>query len=195
MEPIDMIENIPKSRWKLGCSICRKKQGACIQCDNKHCFSAFHVTCAKAAGLCMRMRPNSSQSEGVVLNAYCDKHTPRDYQKPRSAVTKRGRHRGRPPRQESNSKSQQQFDAADNKVARAHQLQYSTGVPIASDIMLASIDNLPAVRFSSIRKRQQLVDAIAHYWSLKRESRRGAPLLRRLHLEVRHFFSFYHNQC
>lgn len=171
MEPIDMIENVPKSRWKLTCAICKKRQGACIQCDNKHCFSAFHVTCAKAAGLCMRM--HSTQSEGVVLKAYCDKHTPKDHvakQKVESIKPRRGRRR----------KSQQDLD----KTARAHQHQYSTGVPIASDVILAKIDDLPAVRFSSIRKRHELVDAIAHYWSLKRESRRGAPLLRRLHLEV-----------
>ncbi|KAK4513523.1 uncharacterized protein ATC70_005525 [Mucor velutinosus] len=248
MEPIDQIENIPKSRWKLTCTLCRKKQGACIQCDNKHCFSAFHVTCAKAANLCMKMNSQSSQSEeGVILKAYCERHTPKDYyiEKPSVVVNSsipdcrrhhrrssseeeevdgkeeedgappargelngtrqrgrgrgrgrgegrgRGRGRGRPSRQALSDQQQQHMDEANNKEARAHQHHYSTGAPIAPDIILAKIDNLPCVRFSGIRKRPQAVTAIAHYWSLKRESRRGAPLLKRLHLEPWTAYSKY----
>ncbi|KAF1801801.1 PHD-zinc-finger like domain-containing protein, partial [Mucor lusitanicus] len=203
MEPIDQIENIPKSRWKLTCTLCRKKQGACIQCDNKHCFSAFHVTCAKAANLCMKMNSQSSQSEeGVILKAYCEKHTPKDYYEEeeeeeeeeeqdfalpaRGTSSGRGRRRGRPSRQALSEQQQH-----NNKEARAHQHHYSTGAPIAPDIILAKIDNLPCVRFSGIRKRPQAVTAIAHYWSLKRESRRGAPLLKRLHLEPWTAYSKY----
>jgi len=35
-----------------------------------------------------------------------------------------------------------------------------------------------------LRKKHALVAQIARFWSLKRERRRGAPLLKRLHLEV-----------
>jgi NuA3 HAT complex component NTO1 len=33
-------------------------------------------------------------------------------------------------------------------------------------------------------KKKDLVEKVGRYWSLKREARRGAPLLKRLHLEV-----------
>lgn len=194
MEPIDMIGNVPKSRWKLTCFICRKREGACIQCDNKHCFSAFHVTCAKTANLCMKMNSHTSQSEGVILKAYCDKHTPKEhvlekaFTPPVIEPVSRGRGGGRGRGASSLGRKQQQQqdfnDVANNKVARAHQHHYSTGAPIAPDTILAKIDDLVCVKNSGIRKRPQMVTAIAHYWSLKRESRRGAPLLKRLHLEV-----------
>lgn len=34
-------------------------------------------------------------------------------------------------------------------------------------------------------KKKQFINQVCRYWSLKRDSRRGAPLLKRLHLEVR----------
>lgn len=81
METVDGIERVPKSRWKLICYICKKRHGACIQCANKNCFQAFHVTCAKRAGLYMKMHGGV---QGVLqdkknLTAFCDKHVPNDY--------------------------------------------------------------------------------------------------------------------
>jgi NuA3 HAT complex component NTO1 len=34
-----------------------------------------------------------------------------------------------------------------------------------------------------IRKKPEFIHMMCKYWSLKREARRGAPLLKRLHLE------------
>lgn len=78
MEPIEGIENIPKSRWKLVCYICKQKVGVCIQCSKPSCFAAYHVTCAKRAELYMKMKKNikTAINDKSCLISYCDKHTP-----------------------------------------------------------------------------------------------------------------------
>ena len=78
-EPVQDVEKVPKTRWKLvridmphrtnsslttrqSCYICKQKMGACIQCGHKSCFEAFHVTCARRARLCLRMKSSHSSN-------------------------------------------------------------------------------------------------------------------------------------
>lgn len=73
MEPVEGVENVPKNRWKLVCSLCKERVGACIQCENKSCFTAFHVTCARQTGLLMSMKLMGADGQ---MKAYCEKHLP-----------------------------------------------------------------------------------------------------------------------
>jgi bromodomain and PHD finger-containing protein 1 len=95
LEPIDSIESIPQARWKLICSVCKRRgAGACIQCHKSNCYAAFHVTCAQQAGLCMRMRtvqPANGEPMLVQKTAYCEAHTPLDYQPSTNPVDARRR--------------------------------------------------------------------------------------------------------
>ncbi|VDM06767.1 unnamed protein product [Wuchereria bancrofti] len=54
-EPIANICDIPYGRWKLRCSVCGTKQGACIQCSIETCTTAFHVCCALRSGQLQEM--------------------------------------------------------------------------------------------------------------------------------------------
>jgi len=82
LEPVCGIKRIPKSRWNLQCYLCGVPEGACIQCQHKGCYAAFHVTCAQFAGL-----PVSSEFrtvdgvEGWYSTAFCEKHSPADHKK------------------------------------------------------------------------------------------------------------------
>ncbi|EGI68196.1 Peregrin [Acromyrmex echinatior] len=158
LEPIDSIESIPQARWKLMCYICKRKgAGACIQCHKSNCYSAFHVTCAQQAGLCMRMRtvqPTNGEPMLVQKTAFCETHTPADYQPSTNPVDARRR-------------------AIANKK--------STSAPVIS------IPTIPPERIREIAslaegipKRSQLIQRLIAYWTLKRQYRNGVPLLRRL---------------
>lgn len=218
MEPIDNISSVPKSRWKLTCYICRRRQGACIQCDNKHCFTAFHVTCARWARLYMKMKPPTSHSDDVALKAYCDKHTPKEYKEkidvdksiiaaqkwfsnPKNKKGQKMPHRryvdeeldfdnndsGTENKDKKKKRSRQDSVTqllSTSKAARAHQHQYSAGAPVAPNYIIRNLENLKCIREANLQKKSTLIKSVCRYWSLKRESKRGAPLLKRLHLEV-----------
>ncbi|ORE03513.1 hypothetical protein BCV72DRAFT_213042 [Rhizopus microsporus var. microsporus] len=223
MEPIDGIGNIPKSRWKLTCYICRQRQGACIQCDNKHCFTAFHVTCARWARLYMKTKIHNCHQEDAVLKAYCDRHTPKEY-KERIDVDKsivaaqqwfsKKKHRrtqhmpharyideesepcdcNRPFEDEDGKKKKHvdgpQYSLAQfftvSKTACAHYQRFDSHGPVAPECLIRKLESLKCIRESKgLRRKSLMIKTICCYWSLKRESKRGTPLLKRLHLEPR----------
>lgn len=194
MEPIDSIERIPKARWRLQCYLCRRKVGACIQCDNKNCFTAFHVTCARRAGLLLKTQrqraahsPESDENEaGDVLRAWCHKHLPKTLRAQRQREEEYQDARSQPPsptQEKVDKKRRDSFVIAPGrkKSARAYKKSYRSGPSLVPACIVERL--LDYISRISIRKKHLLVLQIAKFWSLKREARRGAPLLKRLHLE------------
>ncbi|KAF9135033.1 nuA3 HAT complex component nto1 [Mortierella sp. GBA39] len=232
MEPIDNIEKIPSSRWKLTCYICKLRMGACIQCETKNCVRAFHVTCARKAHLYMKSKlskVSNSGGEVLVYRAHCHKHTPRDYKgsidiagAAAAVIANKGLKKKRVKiraldddsddldygrsdsedtvdrRLTSSSKdkgstsalasSQSLGGSRTSKAALAHQKHYTPGAPLAPILivnrLLPFVSKLTAKGAGQKKlSAQNFLYTICKYWSLKRESRRGAPLLKRLHLE------------
>ncbi|KAJ1024156.1 hypothetical protein NDA16_002995 [Ustilago loliicola] len=229
MEPIDSIERIPKARWKLQCYLCRYRMGACIQCDNRSCFTAFHVTCARKAGLLFRTErtrmshhvyedSDNSVDEGAeVLRACCHRHMPvhmRDQLKvdfsrqgaidedrpetnyraspfartrehsvesgfgaPLISVSRRSSIVGAPDGAAASTSDAR----SSSKSARAYKKSFKPGPPLVPAYIANRV--LEYTSKIHLRKKTTAVQLIARYWSLKREARRGAPLLKRLHLE------------
>ncbi|XP_072934493.1 bromodomain-containing protein homolog isoform X2 [Epargyreus clarus] len=182
LEPIDSIEMIPAARWKLQCMVCKQKgAGACIQCHRSNCYSAFHVTCAQQAGLYMKMEAagsgrDPSQPVQVAKMAYCDAHTPAHILQERRALESEG---------DSNSKDLtaiRQKGREKIKQARRVLAMKRTWSPVVL------VPTLPAERVADVAQlatgppaaRAQLMKRLLAYWTLKRHSRNGVPLLRRL---------------
>lgn len=67
------------------------------------------------------------------------------------------------------------------KSARAYAKTYKPGPPLVPAIIVERINRY--INRIKIRKRAEFIQQMSRYWSLKREARRGAPLLKRLHLE------------
>jgi hypothetical protein len=65
-------------------------------------------------------------------------------------------------------------------------VHFSTTSPVIPAVIIKTLN---AHKSSLIpKKRSDLITIIAKYWALKKESRRGAALLKRLHLEVCQYF-------
>lgn len=166
LEPIDSISAIPPARWKLNCCVCNQKNvGACIQCHKSNCYSAFHVTCAQQAGLSMKME----FIDGIAHKmAYCFTHMP----------TKNG---GRSNGPNSSGDEDGKGVHGNQEKRKKHLADKRSSCPIVS------IPTIPISRLSQIynslpesHKCHEFLVRLYEYWKLKRKSRNGAPLLRRL---------------
>ena len=68
-----------------------------------------------------------------------------------------------------------------SKTARAYAKTYKPGPPLVPKIIVDRI--FQYIGKVNIRHKREFIVLVCKYWSLKREARRGAPLLKRLHLE------------
>ena len=68
-----------------------------------------------------------------------------------------------------------------SKTARAYAKTYKLGPPLVPKIIVDRI--MQYIAKVTLRQKRESVILVCKYWSLKREARRGAPLLKRLHLE------------
>ncbi|XP_074798498.1 bromodomain-containing protein 1 isoform X5 [Natator depressus] len=188
IEPIDGVRNIPPARWKLTCYLCKQKGvGACIQCHKANCYTAFHVTCAQKAGLYMKMEPvkeltGSGTTFSVKKTAYCDVHTPpgcirRPLNIYGEADVKNGvcRKEGSVRTARSTSKVRKKAKKAKKSVVELCTAMPTVSAPYIPPQRLNKIMNQVA-----IQRKKQFVERVHSYWLLKRLSRNGVPLLRRL---------------
>ncbi|KAI9824490.1 MAG: nuA3 HAT complex component nto1 [Phylliscum demangeonii] len=225
MEPVMDVEKVPKQRWKLTCYICRQKMGACVQCGNKNCFVAFHVTCARRAKLFLKMKSahgGPGHADASVLKAYCDKHVPADWRRENdvdAAIVDAQEYYHHTMRGRIWADSQQSALAAtpsqhtdvpgqtdDSPLAPMPRLHLTlggnkrkanqkakiiwklpSGAPVIPQVVYNAVESSLA-RFN-IRKRKEYVADACRYWTLKREARRGAALLKRLQLQMETFSS------
>ncbi|XP_043443978.1 peregrin isoform X10 [Leopardus geoffroyi] len=193
LEPIDSIEHIPPARWKLTCYICKQRgSGACIQCHKANCYTAFHVTCAQQAGLYMKMEPvretgANGTSFSVRKTAYCDIHTPPGSARRLPALS---HSEGEEDEDEEEDEGKSWSSEKVKKAKAKSRIKMKKARKILAEKRAAapvvSVPCIPPHRLSkitnrlTIQRKSQFMQRLHSYWTLKRQSRNGVPLLRRL---------------
>uniref|UniRef100_A0A8C6T375 Bromodomain and PHD finger containing, 3b n=1 Tax=Neogobius melanostomus TaxID=47308 RepID=A0A8C6T375_9GOBI len=183
LEPVEGVANIPPARWKLTCYICKQKgRGASIQCNKANCYTAFHVTCAQRAGLFMKIDPVSvtnvnGTTYSVKKTAFCEAHSPQ------GDVPSDDETEG-----EWWAAGSEVIDKSDKKKGKkstesAAQQPSSPQVTVphicVSLYFLFRLNSLCKGVIS--QKKSQFMQRLHSYWLLKRQSRNGVPLVRRVH--------------
>lgn len=216
MEPVTDVEKVPRSRWKLLCYICKQRMGASIQCSNKNCFVAFHPSCARRAQLYLKMKIGHGLMDSHLLKAFCDKHVSPEWrlehgtdQATADAIeyyrtTMHGRRWGDsqaaalslgPSLAEDGEEDRTQapritLTVGGNKrrrVAPKTVWKLPSGAPVIPQVVLNSV--VASLQRFTVRHRKQYAEDACKYWTLKREARRGAALLKRLQLQLETFSS------
>lgn len=178
LEPIDSINHIPAARWKLTCYICRQRgTGACIQCHKTNCYTAFHVTCAQQAGLFMKIEPVrdvvNTAALGVRKTSYCDVHTPADSEC--TPMLSDENDEKSPTAKHAKAKSRIKMRKARKILAEKRNALPVVSIPTIPQQKITKISGI-----ITLQKKQQFLARLLSYWTLKRQSRNGVPLLRRL---------------
>ncbi|XP_061178693.1 peregrin-like isoform X3 [Saccostrea echinata] len=183
LEPIDSFDNIPPARWKLSCYICKQRgTGACIQCHKTNCYTAFHVTCAQQAGLYMKIEPiKESSASGLTVSVrktvYCDVHTPADSD---CMPCLTGADSSEDDNKSASAKKAKEKSKLKMKKARKILAEKRNALPVVSIPIIPQSRLSKITNMISIPKKQPFLTKLLSYWTLKRQSRNGVPLLRRL---------------
>uniref|UniRef100_A0A672ZXI2 Bromodomain and PHD finger containing, 3a n=1 Tax=Sphaeramia orbicularis TaxID=375764 RepID=A0A672ZXI2_9TELE len=197
LEPVEGVKNIPPARWKLTCYLCKQKgRGASIQCHKANCYRAFHVTCAQKAGLFMKIDPVretgvNGTTFSVKKTAFCEHHSPVGSRRDGSGdESVEGRLVGGRGNRGQRSYTQSP-PTPPNKKATKGQKKKSTkgtgGSTRRSTVPVLLVPQIPSHRLNKIctgvevQRKNQFMQRLHNYWLLKRQSRNGMPLIRRLH--------------
>ncbi|RXM29961.1 Bromodomain and PHD finger-containing protein 3 [Acipenser ruthenus] len=196
LEPVEGVENIPPARWKLTCYICKQKGvGASIQCHKANCYTAFHVTCAQRAGLFMKIDPVRETSVhgttfSVKKTAFCKAHSPPSTSRKKGVASN-----------SEGEEEEEEVEEEDEVRTRAHhkrtlkkasklKRKIKKSMEVAarrSSMPMVMVPQIPSHRLNkictgvSVQRKNQFMQRLHNYWLLKRQSRNGVPLIRRLH--------------
>ncbi|OCT91783.1 bromodomain and PHD finger-containing protein 3 [Xenopus laevis] len=202
LEPVEGVKNIPPARWKLTCYLCKQKgHGASIQCHKVNCYTAFHVTCAQRAGLFMKVEPvRETGLNGTTFTvrktAFCELHCPPGTQKKgilrcvdKVDIKEEGKE-DEVNRGEVNREDSKCYKKGSGKRGREKQKikkEQKETVRGRVSAPMTTVLQIPSCRLSKIssgvclQKKTQFLQSLHSYWMLKRQSRNGVPLIRRLH--------------
>ncbi|CDW52226.1 EPL1 and zf-HC5HC2H 2 and PHD 2 and Bromodomain d omain containing protein [Trichuris trichiura] len=173
LEPIEGIHRVPPARRRLICYICKQRDvGACIQCNKSNCYTAFHVTCALSANWHLKFELGRDDSELVVVHktSLCDMHGPvEERSKGLDGQCETVR------LQQRREQSRQNIRKTRKLLAEKRTASSTILVPVIPMKRLSQI-----ISKVKIARKKEFFERLRAFWMLKRRSRFGVPLLRRL---------------
>ncbi|XP_062848751.1 bromodomain-containing protein 1b [Trichomycterus rosablanca] len=191
IEPIDGVSNIPPARWKLTCYLCKEKGvGACIQCSKANCYTAFHVSCAQKAALYMKMEPvkeataTGATTFSVKKTAYCCSHTPNGCVRRPLTVYDEDHSKNGLFQKDMQKNGGVRMKGCQRKKNKKVDEQLVPMVPTVSSPSITQTSFETILNQVSVQKKKQVVESVLSYWMLKRQSRNGVPLIRRLQTSI-----------
>ncbi|XP_068125544.1 bromodomain and PHD finger-containing protein 3 [Hyperolius riggenbachi] len=200
LEPVEGVDNIPPARWRLTCYLCKLKgHGASIQCHKANCYTAFHVTCAQRAGLFMKVEPvRETGLNGTTFTvrktAYCEAHRPpgtpqeeSSSQLPEIVSEEQGMDKNNLEGEEDDENKNGDMKSFPEKLYAKENnklVQKRDHLPVMADLEVPLCRLLKISSGVCLQKKTQFMQHLHSYWLLKRHSRNGAPLIRRLHSHV-----------
>ncbi|KAM4610467.1 bromodomain and PHD finger-containing protein 3 isoform 2-T3 [Polymixia lowei] len=202
LEPVEGVSNIPPARWKLTCYLCKQKgRGASIQCHKANCYTAFHVTCAQRAGLFMKIDPvRETNVNGTTFSvkktAFCEAHSPPGQETVSDEEESGGRVVGGRGRASRGRSAYTEVPATPKRGRKSDRQEKKKGKKSTEAAVihpaspLETVPQIPTQRLNIIckgilfQKKNQFMQRLHNYWLLKRQSRNGVPLVRRLHSNI-----------
>ncbi|KAM9320997.1 bromodomain and PHD finger-containing protein 3 [Gastrophryne carolinensis] len=198
LEPIEGVDNIPPARWRLTCYLCKLKgHGAAIQCHKANCYVAFHVTCAQRAGLFMKVEPvRETGLNGTTFTvrktAYCEAHRPPDAEEEESPKCHLKDVLSEKEITDSEKEEKNEEDKTKQRVGKKfHEKLYvkdsmevvrkKDPVPVMAALQIPLCRLIKISSGVCLQKKTQFMRHLHSYWLLKRQTRNGVPLIRRLH--------------
>uniref|UniRef100_A0A8C7PRA3 Bromodomain and PHD finger containing, 3a n=1 Tax=Oncorhynchus mykiss TaxID=8022 RepID=A0A8C7PRA3_ONCMY len=201
LEPVEGVKNIPSARWKLTCYLCKQKgRGASIQCHKANCYRAFHVSCAQKAGLFMKIDPVretgvNGTTFSVKKTAFCENHSPVGSRRDGSGdeavegrlVGGRGNRGQRSYTQSPPAPPSKKTPKGQKKKKKKGKKSLAGQTTRRSAVPVLLVPQIPSHRLNKIcigvavQRKNQFIQRLHNYWLLKRQSRNGMPLIRRLH--------------
>ncbi|KAJ3160640.1 nuA3 HAT complex component nto1 [Geranomyces michiganensis] len=195
MEPVVDIQKIPRSRWRL--------QEYRDEVDVEAAIKEFKKQMIDQTTSLVRRIVSLDDSDDDSFEQSSDEETPRRKLKRKAnayahdlesssgggTATPIRKKRGRSEGSLSTGQLLADFGVSDSETAVNISNQFSTPVVIPEFILRRVLNNLrddhkeQKRKGDFDRKYKDFIILVCKYWSLKRESRRGAPLLKRLHLE------------